>query len=395
MVFNPFLWGRTALLIILWLSVCGFMLSPIKAMANTYEVKGVKVDIVADSSVNARDKAFKQAQDKAFEILATRFLNSDELKTFKKPSSETIARLVRDVALVTEQASARRYVGEFNIRFKPAVTKNHFGKSPLKNEDEDKAAIPFIIPFFVQNNEWHLWDTAQNPLLKIWRAADDKNFMLPTGDTLDQMDIKKDFITAYNRGIIKRIKARYTISEIIIVVASFDPAKAPQLTIDLYRTDTQKLTKARTLEFNVTNEKNLGALIKTALPKIKEELSGNWKEEPTPPVTFTTILNDSTDKEKTYNPETDEPPQGEAYKPQAGTAAMIAQFSSMNEWIKLRRDIQQTPSVTAVKINSIKTFEAEIVVSYLDWQSLLNNLTARGLTIRSLGNNKYLIMRGR
>ena len=397
MVFNPFYQGRIALLMILFVSAIGLVALPAKAKANTYEVSGVKIDIVDQSSVNAREKAFSQAQSKAFDILATRFLSADELKTYKKPSVDVIARLVRDVSLISEKSSARRYVGEFKIRFKPAATKNHFGKAPLAtNEDTDQPPQALVVPFFWQQGQWSLWDQTQNPLLKTLRTHTDKNFMIPAGDTLDQMDIKKDFIESYNRNIIKRIKARYDVEEIIILAALFDPLHSSQLKIDFYRTDTRKLTKTKTLEFNVTKEKTLGALVKTAMPTVIVELKGNWKGEPEPTTDFTTILNDTTQNnanKESYNPTTQEPEQGEVIKAQSGSATMVVQFASMNEWITLRRDIQQTPSVTGVKINNIKTFEAEIIVSYADWDSLLRNLSARGLSIRSLGNNKYLIMR--
>ena len=401
LLFNAFPWVRIALLCIF----CTFFtaISPVNALANAYEVRNVKVDVVAQSSLEARDKAFRQAQKDAFQTMASRFLEGDELKNFKAPEFEKIARMVRDVELVSEQSSTRRYVGVFNIRFKSSSLKNHFGKSPLEKfttEDETVKSGALILPFFQQNGKTYIWDSKQNPFLKTLRAKIGKEFVVPQGDMLDVMDVRTDYVSSYNNGLTKRIRGRYGSPEVIVLLARYDATKNPPLEVDFYRTDKKKLQLTKTLMFKVTKEKTLGQFFETVVPLVIAELNGNWRnEEPkpsSPQNVLNTDVNVATDEgRKPYDPAQSEPERGEVYKPQSGTAKAVIQFQSLQEWMSIRRDISSTPAVAGLRVLNLRTFESDVDLSYIDEQSMINNLTARGYAVRQTGASSYLIMRAR
>jgi hypothetical protein len=399
LLFNAFTWGRIALLCILCTIFTA--ISPVNALANAYEVRNVKVDVVAQSSLEARDKAFRQAQRDAFQTMASRFLEGDELKNFKAPEFEKIARMVRDVELVSEQSSSRRYVGVFNIRFKSSSLKNHFGKSPLEKfttEDKSVKSGALVLPFFQQNGKTHIWDTKQNPFLKTLRAQIGKDFVVPQGDMLDVMDIRTDYISSYNNGLTKRIRGRYGSPEVIVLLARYDSTKNPPMEVDFYRTDKKKLQLTKTLMFKVTSEKTLGQFFETISNVVIAELNGNWRNDAPKPPEFQQILNTEAkqaDDRKPYNPAQSEPVRGETYKPQSGTAKAVIQFQSLQEWMSIRRDISSTPAISGLRVLNLRTFETDVDISFIDEQSMVNNLTARGYVVRQTGASSYLIMRAR
>jgi hypothetical protein len=369
-----------------------FLLWSHTSMADVYLVKQVKVDIVSESSLEARNKAFQQAQETAFAEMAKRFLSGEKLASFKPPAFDAIARMVRDVELVNEKSSARRYVGIFNIRFKEGATRRYFGNAPITNvadEDSSKSKL-LIIPLFKQNEIVSLWNESQNPYLKYLRKQKiDSEFTVARGDTLDAMDIKADIIDRYNKGLIKRIRARYDAPEVVITLARYDPKADPQLAIDLYRTDGRKLILAKTLEYNVLREKTLGALFQRVIPDVISNLQGNWKEIPKPMVE--TILSDVIQTQDTEPRISKEESGGEIITPQTGTANIIVQFQSVSEWINIRRSLSNTPSIQSVKLDNLSTFEAHISVNYIDLQSMIRNLQMQNFIVRPLSADSYLI----
>lgn len=404
LLFNAFPWGRIALLCTFCALFIGIL--PQNALANAYEVQNVKVDVVAQSSLEARDKAFRKAQQDAFQTMASRFMEAEELKNFKAPEYETIARMVRDVELVSEKSSSRRYVGVFNIRFKSSSLKRHFGKDPLpqfvSDTNEPKNGI-LLLPFFEQNGKTYIWDLKQNPFLKTLRAQIDKDFVIPTGDMLDVMDIRSDYISSYNNGLTKRVRVRYGSPEVIVLLARYDATQNPPLNVDFYRTDKKKLQLTKTLSFKVTKEKTLGQFFQTVTPIVIAELKGNWRNEVEQTPEFQNVLNATTgisaeqsdDAKKPYDPAQSEPPKGETYKAQSGTATAVVQFQSLQQWMAMRRDLASTPGISSLRVVNLRTFETDVQMSYIDQKSMMDNLAARGFVVCQTGPQSYLIMRGR
>lgn len=101
-----------------------------------YNVKGVEVDVLAESSVKARNDAFLEAQRKAFRVLATRYYSEDELKVLKVPSDETLSSFIQDFKIASEQVSTKRYKGVFDFRFKSKDVNSHFGRGPINFTDD-------------------------------------------------------------------------------------------------------------------------------------------------------------------------------------------------------------------------------------------------------------------
>lgn len=106
-----------------------------------YEVTGVAVDVADESSVKARTKAFAEAQQKAFAVLAGRFGQADRTAT-----PEMVSALVQDFEITNEQLSHKRYKGIFTIRFRESAVNGYFGNIPEQNTDSVEVNMPDSLP---------------------------------------------------------------------------------------------------------------------------------------------------------------------------------------------------------------------------------------------------------
>lgn len=94
----------------------------VPALANdALLVKGVEVDVSADSALSARNKAFAEARRKAYEHLAARNMPESDLENLNIPDDAVLASMVRDFEIENEKMTSRRYVGTFNVRFNSNV----------------------------------------------------------------------------------------------------------------------------------------------------------------------------------------------------------------------------------------------------------------------------------
>ena len=84
-----------------------------------YTVRGVQVDVTAETSMKARDKAFTLGQQTAFLVLAKTMSGDDKIKMYDEAR---IAKLVKSFEVETERASGTRYTATLTYHFKPQAT---------------------------------------------------------------------------------------------------------------------------------------------------------------------------------------------------------------------------------------------------------------------------------
>lgn len=380
--------ARTVLTLLFLL---GFFL-PAAAFAQTgnpaYIVQDVKVDTLAESAVKARDKAFGEAQMAAFRKLAERYFTPAEMETFTPPDARTVAGMVQDFEVISEQLSTKRYVGTYTFRFKANAVNHYFGKTPQYTEQgaSSQRAGLMILPFFQQGTATALWDARKNPWLASWQKTDKSGnpaLVLPLGDVSDMMDVRDDQAISYNPAGLRRMLSRYNAREAVIVLAKFDQTASPPLTIEIYRTDRKIPELLKTISVPITGEKVLSDLLDKAVIKTKEVLDGNWKLE--------TIVEDGADpdaEDVAVAPAEEAKP----YKPQAGEVRVQARFASISEWLNIRRSLNGIPALTNVKIVALKSNEAAIDLTYADWPSLKSGLEAKGLQLSGSGAGDYHLM---
>lgn len=391
--------GRTALTLFLLMAFLAIFPARANASGPVYTVNDVKVDILAESAVKARDKAFGEAQKAAFLKLASRFRSAEEVKTLTPPDARTLAGMVQDFELVSEQLSTRRYLGTYTFRFKTTPVNRYFGTPPLYEAPETtriQRAGLVVLPFFRQGASAPvLWDASRNPWLQAWqKTALDGNpaLLLPLGDMSDMMDVKDTQLSSNNQAGIRRMLARYEARDAVIVLARFDSSVRNPLSVEIYRTDRPRLDMLKRLEIENGTSRTLGQLMAKAIAEVRQELEGNWKLE--------TIVQDSpvaiapepqtpqvvVDRQVLERAET-----VKEARQTGGTLTAQVRFATMTEWLSMRRALNAVPSLGAVKIVALKSNEATVALTYGDWASLSRELVANGLFLQSNGVGGYFL----
>ncbi|PZP57042.1 MAG: hypothetical protein DI586_01755 [Micavibrio aeruginosavorus] len=365
---------------------------PVLAIAQTnpaYVVHDVKVDIVAESSVKARNQAFSAAQEKAFKMLSERFLAPEQMTGFTAPEAAVIAGMVSDFEITSEQLSKRRYLGTYIFRFKPASVNRFFGHGPTGDFQSDSSGAQklLLIPAFSQNGALALWDLKKNPWLQAWQKqseGDNSNLIIPAGNVSDTMDMREANPEKFSQSSIKRMKSRYGVYDLAIVSAVFDQSAANILKVNIYRTDRGRIELAQSFPVPTGSAKRLGELLNNAVPQIKTIMTGNWKNQE---FYVDPALAAEMATEATAAPQS----QASPYAPQAGHIKATARFNTMGDWLSMRRSLNGIPPLKSIRIISLTTNQASMEFTYSDWMALTSALSARGLSLQSIGPGEYNI----
>lgn len=394
--------ARTALTFLFLLAFLQLIPSPGRAADQAYTVNDVKVDILSESAVKARDKAFGEAQKVAFIKLAGRFRSPEAMAGFVPPDARTIAGMVQDFELVSEQLSTRRYLGTYTFRFKANAVNRYFGSGPAYGLNETVSARPtsglMILPFFQQEGAASvLWDPAKNPWLQAWQKTSLNGLLLPLGDASDIMDVRDAQALNYNAAGLKRMLKRYESHDAVILLARFNQAAANPLTVEIYRTDKYPPELVQKLPVNNGTSRTLGELMQKTIGNVKDVLASNWKVVDEPEMAQETPLQVeeqlepdpvTVDREAIPQPAPRQPQQAAL----AGNIRVKTRFSTIAEWLATRRTLNTVPSVTGVRIVALRANEAVVDLNYADWPSLSTGLSSRGLSIQGTGVGDYQLI---
>lgn len=378
--------------------VVAFTLSPAWAQGKAaYTVRDVKVDIVSESSVKARNQAFTAAQEKAFRMLSERFLTPDQMAGFKPPSANIISGMVSDFEITSEQLSKKRYLGTYIFRFKENAVYRYFGHGPIAESGaEMPAASLLVIPVFTQKGEAALWDTSKNPWLQAWQKNDNASsgFLVPEGNVSDKMDMRDADISKITQSSLKRMKSRYGVNDVVLLSAVFDQKSADKLKIDIYRTDRGKIEQVKAIPIEIGKATKLGELLNNAVPQIEDVLKGNWKgvaetayQDPY------AISNDPYGRNDTQSPVSAQSQPSAAQPSMAGQIRALARFNSMGDWLNMRRSLNGIQSLRSIRILALTTNQARMELGYSDWMAFTSSLSARGLALQPMGPGDYALIR--
>jgi hypothetical protein len=128
----------TAALLIL----CGILAGAPPALAGTYAVSGIPVDVTAADAATARDQAIVDGQRAALQKLIENMMGSEKAQQVPLPSDDEIAAMVQDFEVETERVSSVRYVGSLTYRFLSDPVDRLVGRAPAGTVDATTAPMP-------------------------------------------------------------------------------------------------------------------------------------------------------------------------------------------------------------------------------------------------------------
>ncbi len=323
------------------------IMPPIAAFAQppgaaAFTVKDVKVDVTDTSAAAAREKAFGQAQQKAFQILAERLLSKNQFERFTLPEAGLISSLIKDFEITEEHLSSVRYVGTFTFRFKNDAVRNYLGALGLAYSDVASKPV-LVLPYYQWGARTILWGD-NNPWLAAWNRMQTYQGLVPVivpiGDLQDVADIGDNEALTYSPDNLQTMTKRYSAGETIIMLAipewyngSLSNGSAPpdRLTIMVYRTDRGTPEFANKLTITAKSGENP---FETAVREARENLQQAWKSQ--------TQVN---------------PSQGNSLK-------VRVKFLSMVEWLETQKALRRVQGVNEVKLLSLTPNEANIQILF-------------------------------
>jgi len=222
-----------------------------------FEVRGVAVDITAETAAAAREEALAEGEKKAFERLFQRMTLSEDRDYLPDLNREDRALLVRDFTVAEEKTSAVRYLATLNYRFNAEEVRNLLIDYGVPFAETSSKPV-LVLPAYEAAGALVLWDDP-NPWRAAWRTRPVVEglvpLMLPVGDLADIAAIGVEQAIAGDRQRLDALVRRYRTGDVLVahailgldsdggrpllevLLARFSPAGPEHTTAETFRSE--------------------------------------------------------------------------------------------------------------------------------------------------------------
>ena len=344
----------------------------------SYVVENVRIDVTADNAVEAREQAFEVAQVKAYEKLAARFLDADELKEFSTPSLSKISNLVQDFEVTNEKLSAVRYSGTYKISFRP----HSLGAKKTPAIQAERNLTPtvaksktLVFPVIQKDGNDFIW--ADGPYRKAWLniAQKNPNILIPIGDAQDRSAIRDHEALSYNYTQLERLINRYEADQAFMALSNPQSTQngAPAVQVQLYEAKSSGPMFVRQMMVPIYSGEMPDALFARVANQTKMALEPLMAKASKPTQSATPLKQN---------------------RPLTGPEnTMTAQlnFVTMRDWVELKRNIEKTRGISSLSVKSMSAQNAIVDIQYRgDLTALAQNFRQQKLMLQSpIQNTPY------
>lgn len=352
----------------------GFIGSAV-AQDKSFVVEDVRIDVTADNAVEAREQAFEVAQVKAYETLAARFLDAEQIKEFETPSLSEISNLVQNFEVTNEKISSVRYSGTYKIAFRPHSFKGVIQPKSASNSNAPIQSSPsksLIFPVIQKDGQNFIWANGSYRDAWISLAQNNIRLIVPAGDAQDRSAIGDSDALSYDYNQLSTIIDRYGADKAYMVVSN------PQASSD----------GAPAVQVKIYEAKPSGPLFQRQMmvPIYAGEM---------PDALFSRVASQSQialepllAKGNTQIAKKPAPAKNDTMTGPAEVISAQLSFSSMREWVALKRNIEKTRGISSLTVKSMSAQNALVDIGYRgDLTMLSNNLRQQQLMLQSpIGN---------
>ena len=402
---------------------------------NPFIVKGVEVDITDKSAVAAREKAFRQAQEKSVPVLYSQLEDMGYNTTrLKGQSASVIANAMRDFEISNEKISSVRYKARFQLNYsqsplEPYLTKasgTTFGAGgygttgygeqsprygyngyntpadPSQNTATTQTGKTVVLPFLqVGTAPLKLWD-GYNPWMDVWARNAPSDIIIPIGDLADIGDIKDSEALTYNPESMQNLVQRYDADRAIVLLSTYTGGPLPttlanaatgRLNVSVYDTASGKPVFINQATLTPQNNEDFEVFLNRGV-----ERSLNILETLPNPGQMASSQN-VPPRQSDNGVVPQNPAGGKVYSTaNAGAGPVSAikarvDYSSLNEWIATQRKIKQTPGVSSVQILALRAKQADILITHSgSVDTVASSLMQNGIGLRAdAGQGMYTV----
>lgn len=342
------------LLVLIGVPLCGPL--PARAQADADEaftVRGIEVDVTAESAAAARDRALLEAQRKAFDQLLLSLASPGDVAALPPLSEDAISDMVLDFEVLSEQTSSVRYIGEFAFRFQPEPVRRYLEQSGASYAVRSSRPA-LVLPVLTTEGSSLLWEEG-NAWLEAWSRTPVSGTLVPIavplGDLEDIATVDAQRALNGESAALQAMSDRYGAGEVIVAEArpSIDEATgAARLTVSAKRYGPGGLAGEMRDELGGQDgEAGLPALYAQAAQRVTDFVQAEWKQENLVSSTVEQHLD------------------------------VAVPLTSLEEWIELRRRLAEVTVVRRADLLSLSREEARLDLVFIGDQGQLSRALAR------------------
>lgn len=269
------------------LVLCAVVSNPAKAVQpGQFEVRGVTVDVTADSAQAARVQALAEGEKKAFRQLMERLTLQAYYDRLPDLSPAEITALIIDFAVAEEKTSSVRYIAKLDYHFKGDGVRTLLDDYAIPYAETVSKPV-LVLPVYQAAGALSLWDDP-NPWRGAWGALGVGEvsglvpMVLAVGDLQDVGAIGAEQAIEGDMVRLEAIAARYGASDVVVAHAILRldaPSGLPELDVYLTRfgSTLQEHTVVKT--FSATAGETVEKLLARAAYSLKNQVEDNWKQD--------------------------------------------------------------------------------------------------------------------
>lgn len=345
--------------ILLLLVLIGAQISgPLPARAQVqadeaFTVRGIEVDVTAESAAAARDRALLEAQRKAFDQLLQSLASPADVAALPPLGDDAISDMVLDFEVLSEQTSSVRYIGEFAFRFQPEPVRQYLEQSGTSYAVRSSRPA-LVLPVLTTDGSSLLWGEG-NAWLDTWSRTPVSGTLVPIavplGDLEDIATIDADNALNGDSGALQAMSQRYGAGEVIVAEAtpSVDEATGEaRLALSAKRYGPGGLAGEMRDELSgQEGAAGLPALYAEAARRVSGFVQAEWKQENLVSSTVEQHLD------------------------------VAVPLTSLEEWVELRRRLADVTVVRRADLLSLSRDEARLDLVFIGDQAQLSRALAR------------------
>jgi len=328
--------------------------APLKAQesGDIYTVRDVEVDVTANNSAAARDRAITEAQRKAFDTLYSR-LSPDAGAKAPALSDIEVARLVQDFEVQRERSSAVRYLATLTVRFRPANVRTLL-QTKGTSYVEVRSKPVLVLPIYQASGKRPvLWED-RTP----WRAAWE-NFpppqgmvpiVVPYGELADVADVNASSALEGNQAGMSAIAERYQAGDVLVALlgvrgAEPDPSSPNTVKLTRYAADGTKRSDSVTVP--AAPGQTVDAYLAGGVAAVMRSLEDKWRQANTVAAGPEQVMQ------------------------------VAVPIGNLNDWVQTKRRLAQVPTVSRVDLMTLTKSAARVELYYRGSADVLGNALAQ------------------
>ncbi|OAN50744.1 hypothetical protein A6A04_17490 [Paramagnetospirillum marisnigri] len=297
--------------------------------ADAFAVRGIEMDVTAQSVAAAREQAFAEAQRIGFRRLLERLtMPADHGRL---PTADAV-QYVRDVGIEQERSSSVRYIATLAVRYNPAAVRKLLRDAGLKYAEPRPRPV-VVIPVFKAQGAGRavLWDDP-NPWRSVWNLLGTGALVplaVPSGDTTDMATLGADKALAGDMAGLSAFGARYRTSDVLVAAAAVNAAGSA---LDVSLGGIPGVLKPFDVKSYPMGDAGVDVALRAAALDIANGLDAAYKQQ--------NLL--SFDR--------------------ASTMAAMAPLKGLEDWLAIRERLARVPMVRRWEIVSLSREEAALML---------------------------------